>query len=77
MLRKFITALILIPLAVVVIALAVANRQPVLVSFDPFDQLHPAMVVHRRNLRPTVSNLCRLLTKTQTPPENLPVAARA
>jgi acetyl-CoA carboxylase carboxyl transferase subunit beta len=35
------------------------------------------MVVHRRNLRPTVSNLCRLLTKTQTPPENLPVAARA
>ena len=43
MLRKFITALILIPLAVVVIALAVANRQPVLVSFDPFDQLHPAM----------------------------------
>jgi uncharacterized integral membrane protein len=43
MLRKIITALILIPLAVVVIALAVANRQPVLVSFDPFDQLHPAM----------------------------------
>jgi len=43
MLRKFITALILIPLAVVVVALAVANRQPVLVSFDPFDQLHPAM----------------------------------
>jgi uncharacterized integral membrane protein len=43
MFRKIITALILIPLAVVVIALAVANRQPVLVSFDPFDQLHPAM----------------------------------
>jgi Lipopolysaccharide assembly protein A domain len=43
MLRKIVTALILIPLAVVVIALAVANRQPVLVSFDPFDQLHPAM----------------------------------
>jgi hypothetical protein len=43
MLRKIVTVLILIPLAVVVIALAVANRQPVLVSFDPFDQLHPAM----------------------------------
>ena len=24
------------------IALAVANRQPVLVSFDPFDQINPA-----------------------------------
>jgi hypothetical protein len=43
MLRKFVTALILIALAVVVSALAVANRQPVLVSFDPFDPLHPAM----------------------------------
>jgi hypothetical protein len=43
MLRKIVTVLILIPLAVVVIALAVANRQPVLVSFDPFDHLHPAM----------------------------------
>ncbi|MGA7487363.1 MAG: acetyl-CoA carboxylase, carboxyltransferase subunit beta [Xanthobacteraceae bacterium] len=35
------------------------------------------MVVHRRHLRPTVANLCRLLTKTQAPPENLPVAAPA
>ena len=43
MLRKIVTALILVPLAVVVVALAVANRQPVVVSFDPFDQLHPAM----------------------------------
>jgi hypothetical protein len=43
MLRKIVTALTLIPLAVIVIALAVANRQPVLVSFDPFDPLHPAM----------------------------------
>src|SRR4029450_10365352 len=32
------------------------------------------MVVHRRNLRPTVANLCRLLTKIQAPPENWPVA---
>jgi hypothetical protein len=43
MVRKIVTALILVPLAVVVIALAVANRQPVVISFDPFDQLHPAM----------------------------------
>ena len=35
------------------------------------------MVVHRRHLRSTVANLCRLLTKTQAPPENLPVAALA
>jgi Lipopolysaccharide assembly protein A domain len=42
MIRKIVTALILVPLAVVVIALAVANRQPVVVSFDPFDQFHPA-----------------------------------
>jgi acetyl-CoA carboxylase carboxyl transferase subunit beta len=35
------------------------------------------MVVHRRHLRSTVANLCRLLTKTQGPPENLPVAALA
>jgi acetyl-CoA carboxylase carboxyl transferase subunit beta len=38
------------------------------------------MVVHRRELRPTVANLCRLLTKTPAPPPapaNLPVAAQA
>ncbi len=43
MARKIVTVLILVTLAIVVIALAVANRQPVLVSFDPFDQIHPAM----------------------------------
>jgi uncharacterized integral membrane protein len=42
MIRKFVTALILVPLAVVVVAFAVANRQSVVVSFDPFDQVHPA-----------------------------------
>jgi hypothetical protein len=42
MIRKFVTALILVPLAIVVIAFAVANRQNVLVSFDPFDQANPA-----------------------------------
>jgi uncharacterized integral membrane protein len=42
MVRKIVTVLILLPLAVVVIALAVANRQSVVISFDPFDQAHPA-----------------------------------
>ena len=42
MIRKLVTALILVPLAIVFVALAVANRQPVLVSFDPFDQINPA-----------------------------------
>jgi hypothetical protein len=42
MIRKFVTALILVPLAIVVIALAVANRQSVVISFDPFNQANPA-----------------------------------
>jgi Mn2+/Fe2+ NRAMP family transporter len=42
MIRKFVTALILVPLAIVVVAFAVANRQNVVVSFDPFDQANPA-----------------------------------
>jgi uncharacterized integral membrane protein len=42
MLRKLVTALILVPLAVVLAAFAVANRQIVVISFDPFDQAHPA-----------------------------------
>jgi len=42
MIRKFVTALILVPLAIVFAAFAVANRQFVVVSFDPFDQAHPA-----------------------------------
>ena len=42
MIRNIVTALILIPLAVAFIALAVANRQSVVVSFDPFDPVQPA-----------------------------------
>jgi hypothetical protein len=45
MIRKFAKALILIPLAIVIVSLAVANRQVVTVSFDPFDQAHPAFSV--------------------------------
>jgi uncharacterized integral membrane protein len=39
---KIITLLIAIPLAGVMIAFAVANRQAVTVSFDPFSSTHPA-----------------------------------
>jgi uncharacterized integral membrane protein len=41
-LRKFVTAVILVPLALVIVAFAVANRQMVTVSFDPFSQASPA-----------------------------------
>ena len=45
MIRKLATALLLVPLAVVFTTLAVANRQTVVVSFDPFDHANPALVV--------------------------------
>ncbi len=40
--RKIVAAVILVPLAVVIIAFAVANRQIVTVSLDPFSAEHPA-----------------------------------
>ena len=40
--RKIIAAIILVPLAVIIIAFAVANRQVVTVSLDPFSAEHPA-----------------------------------
>jgi uncharacterized integral membrane protein len=43
MIRRFATALILVPLAILLLCLAVANRQSVVVSFDPFDSAHPAL----------------------------------
>jgi uncharacterized integral membrane protein len=42
MLRKIVTAIILIPLVVILVGFAVANRQAVTVSFDPFDATQPA-----------------------------------
>ena len=42
MFRKIITAIIVVPLAAVIIAFAVANRQIVTVSFDPFTSVTPA-----------------------------------
>ena len=42
MFRKIVTTIIVVPLAVVIIAFAVANRQAVTVSFDPFSATAPA-----------------------------------
>jgi uncharacterized integral membrane protein len=40
--RKIVSAIIIVPLAAVIIAFAVANRQAVTVSFDPFSSTSPA-----------------------------------
>ena len=45
MLRKILTAIVLIPLALVMIALAVANRHSVTISLDPFAGSEPAVSV--------------------------------
>ena len=42
MLRKIVAAIILVPLAIIIVAFAVANRQSVTVSFDPFSAEAPA-----------------------------------
>jgi uncharacterized integral membrane protein len=43
--RRVVTALILVPTAIAAVTFAVANRQTVVLSFDPFDQAHPAFVL--------------------------------
>jgi uncharacterized integral membrane protein len=45
MIRKIVTALILIPVAIVLIAFAVANRDIVTVSLDPFDRADPGLAI--------------------------------
>ena len=42
MFRKIVTGIILVPLAILIMAFAVANRQMVTVSFDPFSSASPA-----------------------------------
>jgi len=42
MLRKIVTAIIVVPVAIVIVAFAVANREAVTVSFDPFSSTAPA-----------------------------------
>jgi uncharacterized integral membrane protein len=43
--RKFLTAMVLIPLGLVFIVFAVANRHLVTVSFDPFNSTDPSVAV--------------------------------
>src|SRR5262245_28950536 len=45
MIRKLVAVLILVPLAILFVSFAVANRQAVVVSFDPFDPADPAVVL--------------------------------
>ncbi len=45
MIRKVVSALILVPLAIMFVVFAVANRQTVVVSFDPFDQVQPMLAL--------------------------------
>jgi uncharacterized integral membrane protein len=43
--RKFFAIVVLVPLAVVLVMFAVANRAPVTVSFDPFNSAAPAFAL--------------------------------
>jgi len=43
--RKFFTALVVIPLGLLFIVFAVANRHLVTVSFDPFNSANPSVAV--------------------------------
>lgn len=43
--RKFLTALIVIPLGLILVTFAVANRHFVTVSFDPFMAIDPSLSV--------------------------------
>ena len=43
--RKFFTALVLIPLGLVFVVFAVANRHLVTVSFDPFNSTDPSIAI--------------------------------
>ena len=43
--RKFFTAMVLIPLGLIFVVFAVANRHLVTVSFDPFNSTDPSIAV--------------------------------
>jgi uncharacterized integral membrane protein len=45
MLRRTLTALVLVPVAILLVAFAAANRQPVVLSLDPFDPARPAFAL--------------------------------
>ena len=43
--RKLVTAFIIVPLLIIFVTFAVANRTSVTVTFDPFDPVDPAFAV--------------------------------
>ena len=43
--RKAIAIAILVPLTILIVMFAVANRETITVSFDPFDSAHPALAL--------------------------------
>jgi len=43
--RRFVTLVVLIPLGLVIVMFAVANREIITISFDPFDSVHPAFAL--------------------------------
>lgn len=45
MLNRFMTIVVFIPLAIVLVALAVANRAPVAFTIDPFNPGNPGLTV--------------------------------
>jgi uncharacterized integral membrane protein len=45
MIRKILAAIVLVPLAIVIVGLAVANREVVSISFDPFNAASPAFAL--------------------------------
>jgi uncharacterized integral membrane protein len=42
MMRKLVTAIVVVPLLIIFLAFAVANRETITIAFDPFDSEHPA-----------------------------------
>src|SRR5215468_5142192 len=45
MIRRFLKAIVMIPAFAALVALAIANHQPVTVSFNPFDSSDPDLAV--------------------------------
>jgi uncharacterized integral membrane protein len=45
MIRKILAAIVLVPLAIIIVGLAVANREIVTISFDPFNSVNPAFAL--------------------------------
>jgi len=46
MLNRILLIVVLVPLAIVLVALAVANRAPVALTFDPFHPGNPALTLN-------------------------------